>query len=46
MSELSERERSGMADTMQLEAVEIGTDEFLKEYSTKRSKTKAVPEGV
>ena len=31
---------------MQLEAVEIGSDEFLKEYSTKRSKTAPIPEGV
>lgn len=46
MAEVSERERPKMAGTMQLEAVEIGTDDFLKEYSTKRSKTKAIPEGV
>ena len=42
----SEKTRPKLVGTMQLEAVDEGTDEFLKEYSTKRSKTKIVPEGV
>lgn len=31
---------------MQLYEVDIGSDEFLQEYSTKKSKTKHIPEGV
>ena len=46
MSEITQKERPKIAGVMELEAVEVGTDEFLKEYSTKRSKTKAIPEGV
>ena len=51
MAEVSERERPKMAGTMQLEAVEIGTDDFLKEYhgSTdkglmKKEKIRMMPE--
>lgn len=46
MSEITQKERPKIAGVMELEAVEVGTDEFLKEYSTKRSKTKAIPKGV
>ncbi|MBE6935299.1 MAG: MATE family efflux transporter [Ruminococcaceae bacterium] len=31
---------------MQLYEVDVGSDEFLREYSTKKSKTKHIPEGV
>ncbi len=46
MAEVSQKLRPKVAGMMELEAVDVGTDEFLKEYSTKRSKTKAIPEGV
>lgn len=35
-----------MAGVMELESVEVGSDEFVQEYSTRRSKTKVIPEGV
>ncbi len=38
--------RPKMAGVMELESVEVGSDEFVQEYSTKRSKTKVIPEGV
>ena len=44
MAEENSRQRS--ISGMQLEAVEIGSDEFLKEYSTKKSKKAPLPEGV
>ena len=46
MAEVSQKLRPKVAGMMELETVDVGTDEFLKEYSTKRSKTKAIPEGV
>lgn len=45
MAEVAEKQNSSRAG-MQLYAVDVGTDEFLSEYSTKRSKTKAIPAGV
>ena len=46
MAEVAEKTGQRSLSGMQLEAVEIGSDEFLKEYSTKRSKKAPIPKGV